>query len=80
MSSTVSLLTPGPADPTAATGATAAADPSAAADAAVAAILAATVRPAPGAPRGVVVDSPPAPASRHSWSRRPGSWSRPVSG
>ncbi|WP_442907036.1 AAA family ATPase [Kitasatospora sp. NBC_01250] len=59
MSSTVSLLTPGPADPTAATGATAAADPSAAADAAVAAILAATVRPAPGAPRGVVVDSPP---------------------
>ncbi|MCC9308618.1 AAA family ATPase [Kitasatospora sp. RB6PN24] len=38
---------------------TAATDPGAAADAAVAAILDATVRPAPGAPRGVVVDSPP---------------------
>ncbi|MFB7663814.1 AAA domain-containing protein [Kitasatospora sp. NPDC056138] len=35
------------------------ASPGAAADAAVARILAATVRPAPGAPRGVVVDSPP---------------------
>ncbi|MER8187640.1 AAA family ATPase [Kitasatospora sp. NPDC094015] len=33
--------------------------PGAAADAAVAAILAAAVRPGPGAPRGVVVDSPP---------------------
>ncbi|MEV7772512.1 AAA family ATPase [Kitasatospora sp. NPDC086791] len=33
--------------------------PGAAADAAVAGILAATVRPAAGAPRGVVVDSPP---------------------
>ncbi|WP_395296106.1 AAA family ATPase [Kitasatospora hibisci] len=33
--------------------------PGAAADAAVARILEATVRPAPGAPRGVVVDSPP---------------------
>ncbi|GAA1188516.1 AAA family ATPase [Kitasatospora gansuensis] len=33
--------------------------PGAAADSAVAAILAATVHPAPGAPRGVVVDSPP---------------------
>ncbi|GAA1977632.1 AAA family ATPase [Kitasatospora viridis] len=38
---------------------TALADPGAAADAAVSAILDATVRPAPGAPRGVVVDSPP---------------------
>ncbi|WP_369824161.1 AAA domain-containing protein [Kitasatospora sp. Root187] len=34
-------------------------NPGAAADSAVAAILAATVHPAPGAPRGVVVDSPP---------------------
>lgn len=33
--------------------------PGAAADAAVAAILAATVHPTPGGPRGVVVDSPP---------------------
>jgi hypothetical protein len=48
MTSTVSIVD------TAAT-----ADPGAAADAAVAAILDATVRPAPGAPRGVVVDSPP---------------------
>ncbi|MGW2402278.1 AAA domain-containing protein [Kitasatospora sp. NPDC001664] len=35
------------------------ANPGAAADSAVAAILAATVSPAPGGPRGVVVDSPP---------------------
>ncbi|WP_280698912.1 AAA domain-containing protein [Kitasatospora sp. GP82] len=39
--------------------AAAAASPGAAADAAVARILEATVRPAPGGPRGVVVDSPP---------------------
>ncbi|MGF1428506.1 AAA family ATPase [Kitasatospora sp. LaBMicrA B282] len=45
MSSTVSVPSPPPA--------------AEAADAAVAAILDAAVRPAPGAPRGVVVDSPP---------------------
>jgi hypothetical protein len=54
MTRTVSLL-----DRTAAAAGPTAATPGAAADAAVAAILDATVRPAPGAPRGVVVDSPP---------------------
>lgn len=48
MTSTVSSFPPSPVT-----------DPGAAADAAVAAILDATVRPAPRAPRGVVVDSPP---------------------
>ncbi|WP_371497162.1 AAA family ATPase [Kitasatospora sp. NBC_00374] len=49
------LTGPGPVGP-AASGHS---SPGAAADAAVAAILAAAVHPEPGAPRGVVVDSPP---------------------